>query len=163
MTPKLRTLILIFLIASVIFSTAFILVNSLMDYERSHSSSGVVTDIITSTEDEKEWASIELLVRKFAHVIEYALLGACVMALALFISRVFNKFLFGYSIAYSLFIAVLDEHFQSFSDRVSSTSDILLDFLGSIIGSSLVLIIFFVTIHLVRKNKKHKQKNAQSS
>lgn len=152
------TLNLVILIVFVIASTVFVLSNSFMDYEKSHGTSGVITDIVTDTDDEDEWEHIDLIVRKLAHVIEYALLGACVSALALFIGRIYNKRIYGYVLAYSLFIAVLDEHIQSFSDRVSSTSDILLDFVGALLGGLFVMIIYF-TVTYVLKRKNNAQPN----
>lgn len=158
MNRRLRVVVFIILIALVIFSTTFILANSFMDYERSHGSSGVITGIITSTEDEEEWKQIDLIVRKIAHVIEYAFLGACVSALCVFIDRVYHKLFYGYFIAYSLFVAVLDEHIQSFSDRASSTSDILLDFLGSVIGFIGVVILCCALRYLIKRKKERKIK-----
>ena len=157
MSHKLRILILIILIALVIFSTAFIFMNSLMDYEHSHNSSGVITDIITSTDDIKERDHTDMVVRKLAHIIEYALLGACVSALCIFIGYFYKKYLYGYFIAYSLFIATLDEHCQSFSDRVSSTSDILLDFFGSLLGGVFAILIYFTVIYFLKRknNARH--------
>ena len=152
------TLYLVILIAFVIASTVFVLSNSLMDYEKSHGTSGVITDIVTDTDDEDEWEHIDLIVRKLAHVIEYALLGACVSVLALFIGCIYNTRIYGYVLAYSLFIAVLDEHIQSFSDRVSSTSDILLDFVGALFGGLFVMIIYF-TVTYVLKRKNNAQPN----
>ena len=157
---KARILIFVILIAFVVASTAFILKNSLMNHEKSHGTSGVITEIVTDTEDEQEWEHTNLVVRKFAHVIEYALLGASVAAFCVFIDVVYRKHLYGYFIAYSLFIAVIDEHFQSFSDRASSTSDILLDFLGSTLGFAFVVALSFLILYLV---KKKKQKNKELS
>ena len=159
MNRKSRILILVSLIVLVIFSTAFIFMNSLMDYEHSHGPSGAITDIVNPTDDVKERDQTELIIRKLAHIIEYAVLGACASALCVFIDRVYRRRLYGYFIAYSFFIAVLDEHFQGFSDRVSSTSDILLDFLGSIFGFSIVLLVFFIALYF--NSKKHKRKSAQ--
>lgn len=153
-----RVIVLTILIILVICSTGFILINSLMDFEHSHNSSGVITDIITSTDDIKEWDHTDMIVRKLAHVIEYALLGACVSALAFFIAYIYKKRIYGYVLAYSLFIAVLDEHIQSFSDRVSSTSDILLDFVGALFGGLFVMIIYF-TVTYVLKRKNNAQPN----
>ena len=153
-----RVIVLTILIILVICSTGFILINSLMDFEHSHNSSGVITDIITSTDDIKEWDHTDMIVRKLAHVIEYALLGACVSALAFFIGYIYNKRIYGYVLAYSLFIAVLDEHIQSFSDRVSSTSDILLDFVGALLGGLFVMIIYFTATHFL-KRKNNAQPN----
>ena len=146
-----RIVILVILIGLVVASTAFILINSAMDFEKSHSSSGVVTNIITSTDDAKEWDHTDMIVRKFAHVIEYALFGITASALCLFISLVYRKQFYSYFITYALFMAVLDEHIQSFSDRVSSTSDILLDFFGSLLGFAFVVTIYLVVRYFIKK------------
>ena len=148
-----RIIILVILIGLVVCSTAFILVNSLMDFERSHGSSGVITDIITSTDDADEWDHTDMIVRKLAHVIEYAFLGFSSACLLSFISRIYNFRLYGYGFFFVLLIAVIDEHIQSFSDRVSSTSDILLDFVGAILGFSLVLLIVLIIGTILKKKK----------
>ena len=153
-----RVLVLIILIAIVIASTAFILGNSLMDRDSSHGTSGVITSIVTDTEDEYEWDRVDLIVRKIAHLVEYAVLGACGSLLCVFIHSLYGSKIYCYLISYSLFIAVLDEHIQSFSDRGSSTSDILLDFLGSIIGFASVIAIYFAIAYFIKKNRKN---NAQ--
>ena len=153
-----RVLIFIILVALVIASTAFILGNSIMDHESSHDTSGVITGIVTDTEDEYEWNRVDLIVRKIAHLVEYAVLGACGCLFCIFIHSLYSSKIYGYLIAYSLFIAVLDEHIQSFSDRGSSTSDILLDFLGSIIGFASVIAIYFAIAYFIKKNRKN---NAQ--
>ena len=160
MTRGRRILILFILIALVVLATGFILVNSLMNHQLSHEPSGAITDIVNPTDDEAERGQTELIIRKLAHIFEYAVLGASVSALCVFIDCVWRQRLYGYFLAYTLFIAVIDEHFQGFSDRVSSTSDILLDFLGSSVGFAIVLLVFFVALSII---KKYKQKNARSS
>lgn len=150
-----RVLVLIILIAIVIASTAFILGNSLMDRDSSHGTSGVITSIVTDTEDEYEWDRVDLIVRKIAHLVEYAVLGACGSLLCVFIHSLYGSKIYCYLISYSLFIAVLDEHIQSFSDRGSSTSDILLDFLGAITGFSSVIAIYFSVTYFIKKNRKN--------
>ena len=149
-----RIVILVILIALVIISTAFILINSAMDFEKSHSSSGAITDAITSTDDIDEWNRIELIIRKLAHVIEYAVLGVCVACLLCYISHFYSLKLYGFGSFFVLLVAVLDEHIQSFSDRVSSTSDIFLDFLGSIIGVILVVGVLFVVRLIINKKRE---------
>ena len=146
-----RIVILVILIGLVVASTAFILINSAMDFEKSHSSSGVVTNIITSTDDAKEWDHTDMIVRKFAHVIEYAILGVSVACLLCYISHFYSLKLYGCGFSFVLLIAVLDEHIQSFSDRVSSTSDILLDFFGSLIGFAFVVTIYLVVRYFIKK------------
>lgn len=148
-----RVIVLIILIILVICSTGFILINSFMDYEHSHNSSGVITDIITSTDDIKERDHTDMIVRKLAHVIEYALLGFSVACLLTFISHFYRLRFYGYGFFFVLLIAVIDEHIQSFSDRISSTSDIILDFVGAIIGFSFVLIAVFIIGAIMNKKK----------
>ena len=149
-----RIVILVILIGLVLASTAFILINSAMDFEKSHSSSGAITDAITSTDDIDEWNRIELIVRKLAHVIEYAVLGVCVACLLCYILHFYSLKLYGFGSFFVLLVAVLDEHIQSFSDRVSSTSDIFLDFLGSIIGVILVVGVLFVVRLIINKKRE---------
>ena len=148
-----RIIILVILIGLVVCTTGFILINSFMDFENSHSSSGVITDIITSTDDADEWDHTDMIVRKLAHVIEYAFLGFSVACLLSFISRIYHLRLYGYGFFFVLLIAVTDEHIQSFSDRDSSTSDILLDFVGAILGFSFVFLTVFIISTILKKKK----------
>ena len=116
----------------VVVATLFIFTNSIMDYESSHGISGNVADIIIDTEESKEvW---ELFIRKSAHMIEYAVLGVAMITLVKQVEKDFGKKYYSMTLFYVLSVAVIDEHIQSFSDRTSSTSDILLDFTGAVIG-----------------------------
>ena len=153
-SSKKRILILVILIVLVVISTAFILINSAMDFEKSHSSSGAITDAVTSTDDIDEWNRIELIIRKLAHVIEYAVLGVSVTCLLCYIAHFYSLKLYGFGAFFVLLVAVFDEHIQSFSDRDSSTSDILLDFWGSIIGFILVFCVIFVARFIIKKKKR---------
>lgn len=77
--------------------------------------------------------TLSYLVRKAAHFIEYLILGI----LLYFIFRAVNISVINQGV-YALFVvllcAVLDEYFQSFLDRTSSVSDVLLDFCGGMVG-----------------------------
>lgn len=77
--------------------------------------------------------TLSYLVRKAAHFIEYLILGI----LLYFIFRAFNVSVINRGI-YTLFVvllcAVFDEYFQSFLDRTSSVSDVLLDFSAGLVG-----------------------------
>ena len=103
-----------------------------MDYVASHDASGNVAVIFTDKVADKE--TLELIVRKSAHMIEYAFLGVPVICMSLRIYDRYKKPLLGFSLFYVLAVAVTDEHIQSFSDRTSSTGDIILDFFGAMIG-----------------------------
>ena len=149
-----RILILIILIALVICSTAFIFANSSMDNEHSHGTSGAITDIITSTDDTEERNHIEYVIRKLAHVVEFAVLGLSVACLAIFIFHVYKQSTFGYGCFFVLLVAVIDEHIQSFSDRFSSTSDILLDFFGSLLGFLGAIVAYFIVRYFIKRKKR---------
>lgn len=154
MKHKRRILVLIILITLVICSTAFIFANSFMDNESSHGTSGAITDIITSTDDAEERNNVEFIIRKLAHVIEYAVLGLSVACLAIFIFHVYKQSAFGCGCFFVLFVAVIDEHIQSFSDRFSSTADILLDFFGSLIGFLGAVVLYFTVRYFIERKKK---------
>lgn len=147
--PCRKTIVIYVSILCVVIATLLIFVNSTMDYESSHGMSGNVIDIITDNEEKKEpW---ELIVRKVAHMIEFAFLGLAVIVLTWNINSQFHKSLFGFSFFYVLAVAVTDEHIQSFSDRTSSTGDIILDFCGALIG----FFIGWLIIKVYEKIKRH--------
>jgi len=52
---------------------------------------------------------------------------------------------------------VFDEHFQSFSDRSSSTVDIFIDFAGALTGIVLIHFIFYI----IKRKKSKNRKNAE--
>jgi VanZ family protein len=138
----------------VIAITVFIFSNSFKGYDASRYASDAVSNIILP----HEYATSEtasLLVRKFAHLFEYAALGMAVMQFAKYVEKDYRKKLYALACFYVLFVAVLDEHIQSFSDRTSSTGDILLDFFGAIIGFAIVITIHFIFVKL--KNIKERR------
>lgn len=135
----------------VVAITVFIFSNSFKGYDASRYTSDAVSNIILP----HKYATSEtasLIVRKFAHLIEYAALGMAVMHLVKCVVKDYRKKLYALACFYALFVAVLDEHIQSFSDRTSSTGDILLDFFGTLIGFTIVLSLFFIFVK--RKNMK---------
>lgn len=93
--------------------------------------------------------TLDLIVRKNAHALEYFLL-------ALFVSSAL--FAYGHkgkdAVVYILFIcllyAVLDEFHQKFVPlRTSSVVDVLIDFAGSIIGMTLFYIVYYTKKYFV--------------
>ena len=83
----------------------------------------------------------EAFVRKTAHFVEYAVLGAECAGLAIALSkRVISPYLW-MSLFAVLMAAVLDEAVQSFTGRTSLVSDVLLDFTGGLVGIAVVLLV----------------------
>lgn len=135
-----------------IFVTVFIFSNSFANGEASHNFSNTVIDLffLRKLLDNE---IVHFVVRKAAHVIEFALLGASSLGLTIALQKQYQKHFYGFSLFYVLFVAVIDEHIQKFSyGRTSSTSDILLDFFGALIGFILVFLVRLLII-IYRKKK----------
>lgn len=97
-------------------------------------------------------SSKEILIRKMAHMLEFCLL-AILVAIVLYNFGLKGKGAIIYILFFTLFYAVLDEYHQMFiKGRTSSVRDVLIDFLGSIIG----VIVFYFICYL--KNKKASKK-----
>ena len=155
-------LLVIILAIALFFITLFIILNSALDFETSHASSGVIVDIIVpdSAKDVLiDYKTPEYYIRKAAHFLEYAVLGCAVVGFAIAFSDYRrSKFNFlGFELFYVLSIAVLDEHIQSLSDRSSLTGDILLDFAGALTGIVLIHFIFYI----IKRKKSKNRKNAE--
>lgn len=132
--------------------TIFIFMNSFNDSYVSHNLSDAVVEIILPPQCAFV-DGISLLIRKTAHLIEYAALGVAAIILAKQAEKDFSKKYYSTTLFYVLAVAVIDEHIQSFSDRTSSTSDILLDFSGAVIGMLAVLGTMWI-VKRIRKIKK---------
>lgn len=137
---RIRLMIAVFAVL-VLLITAGIFLNSLRDLEQSTSVSDPIVELVKpiapSLEESDEWM-LDIFVRKSAHVIEFGTLGAAVMCLMLSLRKRYGKTLLGFSCFYVLAVGVIDEFIQSFSDRFSSASDILIDFAGAMLGFVLV-------------------------
>lgn len=81
---------------------------------------------------------INIFIRKMAHVIEYAILGG---GLSLYFRyqkcTTINQWI--YALFIVLLFATMDEYIQSFVGRTSSVRDVLLDFMGGMIGVTVVI------------------------
>ena len=100
----------------------------------------------------------EHIIRKCAHVAEFALLSAALCTTALYMPKLKNSVwlcavaAFGFAVLY----AVTDEIHQRFvPGRGPSVYDVLFDALGALIGISIVITIRFFVRH-IRKNKTEK-------
>ncbi len=143
---------IIFLCICVMLITCFIFSNSLKDSVDSLKSSNSVAELIGTDTTNADYPLINSIVRKLAHVVEFCALGITVMWLLISFQDVYQRALFGYGFFYVLFVAVIDEYIQSFSDRTSSVSDVLLDFAGALIG----FVVVWCGMYVLKKIKKIK-------
>ncbi len=147
------TVVRCIMILAVIVITSVIFVKSFENISTSHSYSDAIAEAISSDNaDYIEKGNLEVTIRKWAHVIEYAVLGIAVMCLLLNVHKAFNKPFFGVASFYVLAVAVVDEHIQSFSDRTSSTDDIILDFVGALLGFAFTFGVYLLISFI--KNKR---------
>lgn len=138
--------------------TVFIFYNSLKGPTATNSDSGLVMSVIkpiidrfvSISEENLHW-----LVRKSAHFIEFCWLGLATSSFSVMYRRCKGKTLLGLSMFYCLFVGVIDEFIQSFTNRTSSVRDVVLDFSGALVGILIVCLIDFI----VRKTKHKKHKN----
>ena len=87
--------------------------------------------------EEELYRLLHVLVRKGAHLFEYAMLGSLLYLLfKCFKQREHNCWI--YALFLVLLCATMDEFFQSFVGRTSSVRDVLIDFTGAIIGMSAI-------------------------
>ncbi len=154
--------IILGLVLAVVLVTALIFLNSLDTVEESNQKSDSVTDVVENVTGEDDGSgNLRMVVRKSAHVIEFALLGAALAFLLYYIKLVHNKRLYGVCAFYALAVAVIDEYIQTFSDRNGSVKDIMIDFCGALVGVLLASIVPAV-ISAVKKHKQRKAENERS-
>lgn len=151
LNSKRRKLIIVAFSALVLLISAFIFVNSSMDYEVSHSSSGAIADIISPGGSLAEYEQTDFTIRKLAHLVEYFALAVSATALCVSVDRFYGRKFHGYALFYSLLVAVLDEYIQGFTGRGSTVSDVLLDLLGIALGFSLTLVGFYIALFIKKK------------
>ena len=136
----------VILVLLVVLATAFIFSNSLKNGEESVADSdaiiALIEPLIEKIFGEEHQIDLNYIVRKSAHLAEFFLLGALTSCLILDLKRRHGKHLRGYEFFYVLAVAVADEYIQSFTGRTSMVADILIDFLGAILGFGTVFLIF---------------------
>ena len=97
---------------------------------------------VTPSRYDEFYKLANVIVRKGAHLFEYAMLGSFLYLLfKCFKQREYNCWI--YALFLVLLCATIDEFFQSFVGRTSSVRDVLIDFSGAIIGLS---VISFITL-----------------
>ena len=151
-----RRIAVALLIVVMALVVSFIFGNSLKSREESRNDSDVVVGVIESIIRAIFGRKIEnasFVVRKLAHFAEFLLLGLAVSGFVTVVNYNRKWWLCGHALLFCLMVAVCDELIQSFVDRGSTVSDVLIDFSGATVG-------FFVLIALIEvvkivKNKKH--------
>lgn len=135
-------------LALTLLVTAFIFYNSFQDGETSNANSKKVEDVVEPVVDELlgegNGVNVYAMVRKVAHFVEFAALGAAAFSLTVALKARFGKPLFGYCLFYVLAVAVTDEYIQSFSDRASTVKDILIDFGGAVFGIAVICFVLWL-------------------
>ena len=128
----------------------FILTNGLLDYSASHAFSGWLVRLLGV--DSKAGAETgDFLLRKLAHITEYSLLGLLTQTIRISLKKQGKNISIWLPLFCVLAVGVLDEFFQSFSNRTGVVSDVLLDFIGGIAGVLIATLIFCI----VKKHKNH--------
>ena len=147
---------MILLSVTIVLTLCVIFGNSLKGPEESKEQSDMVGDVLrpiidpdgSLTDDE-----FSFLVRKSGHFVEYAILGVecAIMAFLAFGKMTLPCVI--YPAFGCLFVADIDEFVQSFTDRGSKVSDVLLDFCGAITGISVGFAIVYAVRYICRKRK----------
>ena len=116
----------------------FILTNGLLDYSASHAFSGWLVRLLGV--DSKAGAETgDFLLRKLAHITEYSLLGLLTQTIRISLKKQGKNISIWLPLFCVLAVGVLDEFFQSFSNRTGTVSDVLLDFIGGLLGMLLAM------------------------
>ena len=142
---------IVYLIVTILV-VMFIFYNSIQNGESSSNASTTVLNFINNIIN-----SIGLnfklegyFIRKLAHFVEFFTLGVFLMlTFEAFTNKIFS--IIGFPMFFAIFIPVIDEYIQIYSDgRTSSVKDVLLDFFGAMIGIIIVSLCFVLN----KKNKK---------
>lgn len=156
---KIKVTFFLFLTAAV---TLFIFSNSLKNIQQSNEASGVFIEWLGSVVRFifGEGADVYFIVRKGAHLAEFFALGFFVMNAVSEIKKKISG-ITGFGFFYVLLVAVTDEYIQSFFDRTSSVSDVLIDFAGAMLGfcGCILLNSLIKTISQRLSNKEKKVEN----
>lgn len=95
--------------------------------------------------------------RKTIHAVEFFVLSLEIVGLYLLINKLHGVNYFTI-FTYGIFVAVIDESIQILSNRGAMVVDVLIDYLGYVIGVALCYLVVFICNKLKRK-KEIKQKN----
>ncbi len=148
----------ILLLCLIVLNVAFIFFQSTRSKDESKETSDNVGEIVGEIipPDTKPGGFIQTNLRKIAHFVEFASLGALTSLYLIFFKR---RILFAaLSFPTGLFIALFDETIQIFSSRGSSVKDVWIDFLGF----ASISIIFYTVAFICEKAHKNVNKSSQN-
>lgn len=139
-----RCLLIISLLTLLI--VGFIFSNSLKSGEESNTQSAPLVNWVESIFDPYDkipTSTFNYLVRKAAHITEFSLLGLSLGGLMCCVYRLRGRWHIAAVLFGGLATAVADEFIQSFTGRTSSVTDVLIDFVGVVIGMGIVLLLYW--------------------
>lgn len=134
---------------AIVFVILFILGNALLGYHTSHTLSGWLLELLGLGNDSGADMG-DFWLRKFAHITEYALLGLLAQIIRNILKTQGKIISVWFPMFCVLAVGVLDEFFQSFSSRTSSVNDVILDYMGGILGMLLAALLCSI---IKKKNK----------
>lgn len=148
MTKQNKKIVIIFVL--ILLNICFIFGQSFVPPDPSNSLSGKFDSILEGILGKLfDFAGdLYYFTRKFAHFIEFFVLGILTFTNLYIIKKTFQKSYYGYGLFFTLVVAVTDEFIQLFNGRTSLITDVILDFSGVVAG--LLLVSLF---NLFRKNK----------
>ena len=156
MSRKTNILIYSAFVLAIIVTLCFIFGNSMKGPVESKEQSDEVVETVRPIIDPNEKmtdSEISLLVRKSGHFIEYMILGIECAGLAYYIYKKINLTGAACSAFFCLLVADVDEFIQSFTDRGSSVSDVLLDLAGAVVGMTIGFLLAYVLSRLINRKK----------
>lgn len=149
-----RLMIAFFIVLSALV-VAFIFSNSLKGAKATVSQSKSISDVLYNAVGGSISIKKELfhsIIRKVAHMTEFALLGMFIGGIFIFIYLKNGKKYISLPILIGLLVGVCDEYIQSFFTRKSLVSDVLIDFGGVLIGL-VITVLATVIINKIRKKR----------
>ena len=157
---KQRKIALYIIIALIVLTIGYIWLNSSKSKEQSSENSEQVSSGVQEMADAvfgKDTITITNEgMRKFAHFIEFAALGAEFCALYIVLKKQsFDSFL--QMLPFGLYVAVIDEGIQILSDRGPEVRDIFIDYSGYL-AATLIFFIVFVVRRTVKTRKNSRPK-----
>ena len=155
MTLKKYRYVILFTVLSIL-CVSFIFGQSLKPSKVSNAESDRVIEVVKPIIDPNNQMTAKqtnFLVRKSAHLTEFAVLGICLAALSTAICDVSRRRMPFMAPFLVLATAVTDEYIQSFLDRTSKVGDILIDFSGALIGILAVTLFVCCRNHWRRKHE----------
>ncbi len=150
---KVKHWIYLFAILSLL-TVMFIWGNSLKSISESSAQSSVIADKVQSVVDPQqkvEPPKFHNLIRKFAHGVEFFVLGLFVCGFTVCLGYEMNKKLISLPMLVVLLVAVADEWIQVYTGRGSLVTDVLIDFAGALAGLLMAAIVHQVILKFKTK------------